>query len=284
MTIKPSASPVTVRVLVDNEAMAPFEAEYGLSFWIEADGRRILFDTGQGKTLLQNARRANVDLTTIDHLVISHGHYDHSGGLPQVLELCPQVPLYAHPGWLRARYAIRNEVVRPIHVQDEVRERMKDVPLTQRVDVATVTYLTPNIGLTGAVPRETSFEDTGGPFYLDPQGREEDLLEDDMALWIATAQGLVICVGCSHSGVVNIIHRIRSLYPAPPPVRAVLGGFHLMEASAERVAQTVNALRALAIPLLMPCHCTGAAAFEQIRASLGASVVAGGAGKELVFD
>lgn len=105
-----------------------------------------------------------------------------------------------------------------------------------------------------------------------------------MALWIATAQGLVICVGCSHSGVVNIIHRIRSLYPAPPPVRAVLGGFHLMEASAERVAQTVNALRALAIPLLMPCHCTGAAAFEQIRASLGASVVAGGAGKELVFD
>lgn len=286
MTISAPApsTPVTIRLLVDNEAMPSYETEHGLSFWIEADGKRTLFDTGEGKTLLANAAQAQIDLAKTDALVISHGHYDHTGGIPQLLASAPHLPIYAHPAWLRPRYSIRNQTARPIHVQEAVRQRIEALPEGQFHPTSTITQLTPNIKVTGTVVRRTDFENRSGPFYLDPDGREEDPLEDDMVLWIDTPQGLVICVGCSHAGVLNMIHHILSSYPTPRPIRALLGGFHLHEASEERIDQTVSALQAFQIPLMMPCHCTGSAAFEKMCQAFGSAVIAGGAGKELVFD
>lgn len=283
-TKKPSSDSVRIRVLVDNEAKNDFVAEYGLSMWIEADGQRILFDTGQGKSLLANAERFGIDLSTADHIVISHGHYDHVGGLTLALAHAPDAKIHCHPSWIKKRYAIRNDTPKSIGIQDEVRDCIESLQSRQFQDAVKPVRVSPRIGLTGEVPRKTTYEDTGGPFFLDPEGVEVDRLEDDMGLWIETDQGLVICVGCSHSGVINIVNYIRSLYPKSMPVRALLGGFHLMEASRERIEATVTALKELEIPLLMPCHCTGAPVIKEIGDRLGASVVRGGAGTELVFE
>lgn len=98
-------------------------------------------------------------------------------------------------------------------------------------------------GLTGHIPRKTDFEDTGGPFYLDPHGKHPDLIADDLALWIRTDQGLVICLGCCHAGLVNTIHHIRSI-SGTEIIRAIIGGFHLLHADSRRIEGTTEVLRA----------------------------------------
>ncbi len=137
--------------------------------------------------------------------------------------------------------------------------------------------LTDKVGITGPVPRLSSYEDTGGPFYLDPEGTTPDLIEDDMALWIETPEGTVVCLGCAHAGVVNTLEHICGL-TGHRRLRAVIGGFHLMSAGRERLDQTVEALRRLSPALLAPCHCTGDSATAHLRAALGESVAPGKAG------
>jgi 7,8-dihydropterin-6-yl-methyl-4-(beta-D-ribofuranosyl)aminobenzene 5'-phosphate synthase len=137
--------------------------------------------------------------------------------------------------------------------------------------------LSDKIGITGPIPRETSFEDTGGPFYLDPQGKRADLIEDDLALWIRTGDGVIVCVGCSHAGLVNTLNHVRRLNHGLR-VRAVIGGFHLLNAGRERLEQTITALRLFEPDMVVPCHCTGELAVAVLRNALGERVSPGAAG------
>lgn len=138
------------------------------------------------------------------------------------------------------------------------------------------------IGVTGPIPRETAFEDTGGPFYLDPGGRRADAMDDDLALWIETDRGLVVCVGCCHAGVVNTLDYILRLNPGSS-IRAVVGGMHLLNASEGRLEQTIAALRAMDPELLVPCHCTGERPVERMQAAFGDHALWGYAGLRLQF-
>jgi 7,8-dihydropterin-6-yl-methyl-4-(beta-D-ribofuranosyl)aminobenzene 5'-phosphate synthase len=138
------------------------------------------------------------------------------------------------------------------------------------------------IGVTGPIPREAAFEDTGGPFYLDPGGRRADAMEDDLALWIQTDRGLVVCVGCSHAGVVNTLNYILRLNPGSK-IRAVVGGMHLLNASEDRLERTIAALRALGPELLVPCHCTGEGPVESMQAAFGDRALWGHSGLRLQF-
>ena len=137
-------------------------------------------------------------------------------------------------------------------------------------------------GLTGPIPRLSGFEDTGGPFYLDPEGTIPDPIEDDMALWIATDRGLVVCLGCAHAGVVNTLEHIIRL-TGTDRILAVIGGLHLMSAGQERLDRTVTALRRLAPDRLFPCHCTGDAAAAFLTEALGERVGRAAAGMTLGF-
>ena len=127
------------------------------------------------------------------------------------------------------------------------------------------------VGLTGPIARETLFESTGGPFYLDQTGRRPDPVDDDLALWVRTSEGLIVCVGCAHAGLVNTLQQVQRQHPGIP-IRAVIGGFHLLQADRERLEQTILALRQMAPAVIIPCHCSGEDAVEHAPPGLRQTV------------
>jgi 7,8-dihydropterin-6-yl-methyl-4-(beta-D-ribofuranosyl)aminobenzene 5'-phosphate synthase len=271
-----------ITILVDNQAGEGLVAEHGLSLWIETEDIRILFDTGQGAAFEDNARVLGIDLGTTDSLVLSHGHYDHTSGIPQALQQAWNANVYCHPGIVHPRYSIRNGVPKPIQMPRESMAAIGRLPSEQLHWVQQPFLLSERIGITGPIPRETSYENTGGPFYLDPNGKRADPIDDDLALWIRTDDGLVVCVGCCHAGLVNTLNHVRRLTNGLK-VRAVIGGFHLLNAGRQRLNQTIAALRLLEPDMLIPCHCTGERAVLVLREALGERISPGAAGMTYEF-
>ena len=271
-----------ITILVDNQAPAELIAEHGFSLWIESGRERILLDTGRGTALEENARALGIKLANADILILSHGHYDHTGGISAVLKHSPRVNVCCHEGSLQFRCSIRGGVVKPNQMPPGSAAALKALPAGQRFWVHSPLLLTPRIGLTGPIPRETGYEDPGGSFYLDSQGSRPDMVEDEIALWIKTADGPVICVGCCHAGLVNTLTCICRL-SGESRIRAILGGFHLSNADERRLELTVDALRSFAPTLIVPCHCTGERAIGALRAAFQAQVVKGCAGAVFNF-
>lgn len=271
-----------ITILVDNKASEGLASEHGLSLWIESEGKRILFDTGQGPALESNAQALGIDLAETDILVLSHGHYDHAGGIAHVIARARDIDVYCHPGVVQTRYALRDGNARSIGMPRKAGEALEQLPLQRLHWVQEPLMLTETVGVTGPVPRLTSYEDPGGPFYLNPEGARPDLIEDDLALWIQTDEGLVICMGCAHAGLINTLHHIRDLTEGAR-VRAVIGGFHLLSASHERLTQSIIKLRLLAPDMLVPCHCTGESAVASLCDALGERVSPGASGMTYQF-
>jgi len=267
------ASDVRITVLVDNEAGEGLVAEHGLSFWIETAGKRILFDTGQGDALRPNARRLGVPLNKADVIVLSHGHYDHADGLPDVVAQAPQAQMVVHPDAFVARYSIHpSRPARAVGIAAAARAAIEQLPVEKVIWSDRPVSIAPQVGVTGPIARATDFEDVGGPFFLDEGGQEPDPITDDQALWIETAEGLVVCVGCCHAGLINTLQAVRRA-SGISRIRAVIGGFHLLHAGQDRLERTVDALRSMAPQTLIPCHCTGSEAQRRLRESLGESVL-----------
>ena len=268
---------VKITILVDNQAGDKLIAEHGLSLWIETGGKNILFDTGQGNALETNAQVLGVDLGKTDFLVLSHGHYDHTGGIAQVLQQAHNACVFGHSGIVQPRYAIRGGTPRSIQMLQKSMAALDRLPSQCLNWVQQPMLLSGKIGITGPVPRETGYEDTGGPFYLDPEARRTDPIDDDLALWIREDDGLIVCVGCSHAGLVNTLNHVRRLNNGLR-IRAVIGGFHLLNASRARLDQTIAALRFLELEMVAPCHCTGESAVALLRDAFGERVSSGAAG------
>jgi 7,8-dihydropterin-6-yl-methyl-4-(beta-D-ribofuranosyl)aminobenzene 5'-phosphate synthase len=269
---------VSTTLLIDNTAgHSELIAEHGLSLWIEADDTRILFDTGQSaEALLHNARMLGIDLSRADAIVLSHGHYDHTGGLAAVMELNRTAPVYCHQNALVPRYSLRDdgpahEIGMPKKSSAMLLESGRLRPVNRPQEFA------PGIHLTGPIPRLTAFEDTGGAFFLDPEARHPDAIDDDLSLWIETAGGIVLVCGCCHSGIVNTLRYIETLKPNVS-IRAIIGGLHLLNANNDRLKASLKALAHLSLEKIVPCHCTGCAAIQAMSVSLGKCVVQGTAG------
>ncbi len=271
-----------ITILVDNQAAGGLVAEHGLSLWIEAEGKRILFDTGQGAALERNAGMLGVDLGRTDILVLSHGHYDHTGGIPCVLRRAPLAMVYCHSGAVQPRYSISQGRARPIHMPQPAMAAIDKLPWKHLSWVQQPVWLSENVGIVAPIARETDYEDSGGPFYLDPEGRRPDPIEDDLALWIKTRSGLVVCVGCCHAGLVNTLNHVRNINFGMN-IRAVIGGFHLLNATRQRLGRTIAALRSIKPETLIPCHCTGASAVSALQLAMGEQASPGASGKTYHF-
>jgi 7,8-dihydropterin-6-yl-methyl-4-(beta-D-ribofuranosyl)aminobenzene 5'-phosphate synthase len=237
-------------------------AEHGLSFLIEKGRNKFLFDTGQGLALRHNAEKLNVDLKTINAVVLSHGHYDHTGGLTFALNgmNCPR--LYVHPEAFSLKYA-RNPDGSAREVGMTAGNKITAGELSEIVFVEEKTMIAPGLFLTGPIPRTPGFEDTGDAFFKDPECQIPDDLPDDQALFTETKNGTAVILGCAHSGVINTLRYIQTLTDNHP-IHTVIGGMHLLNASPERMDQTVAELRRFNVQRLIPCHCTGFAAIVRL--------------------
>lgn len=254
------AAKVRITVLVENTAEERgLLAEHGLALWIETGSQYVLFDTGQGGALIGNAFRLGAPLSLLDRVVLSHGHYDHTGGLANALRGNGSASIYAHPDALKPKYA-RNadgsarEIGMPDLSKQAVERHREHLVWTGRPS-----EVGEGLMVTGPVPRVTGFEDTGGPFFLDPACRTPDPLLDDQAVFFASEHGTVVLLGCAHAGVINTLRYIRELTDGRP-IHAVLGGMHLVGASSRRLRSTIDELKRLNIACLGPAHCTGRAA------------------------
>jgi 7,8-dihydropterin-6-yl-methyl-4-(beta-D-ribofuranosyl)aminobenzene 5'-phosphate synthase len=252
-----------ITVLVENTAGGRgLLGEHGLAFWIELGGKRILFDTGQGHVLLNNARRLGVRLNRIDAIALSHGHYDHTGGLGDVLRNSRATTVYLHPAALKAKYARNPDgSARDVGMPDLDEQTIRD--MAEMVLVTEPTEIAPGLHLTGPVGRTTDFEDTGGAFFADRACTQPDELMDDQAAFVETSAGTVVILGCAHAGVINTLRHIQSLTDNRP-IHTVIGGMHLLHAGRERMDRTIAELRRLDIKRLLPCHCTGMAAVVRL--------------------
>ena len=275
---------VHITVLVENSVhLRGLRAEHGLAWHIQFGPHAVLFDTGQTGLLVENAAGLGVSLDRLDAVVLSHGHYDHTGGLAAVLEHSPRARLFLHPAALDSKFILQSDgSARAVGMGDASRAALAQN--RERVVESRIrTEVVPGLFLTGEIPRRTEYEDVGGRFCLDERGTQPDPLTDDQALFFDTPDGLVVLLGCGHAGVVNTVRHIREL-AGQRPVHTVLGGFHLLHASAARLERTVDELRALRLRQLGPAHCTGLAATIRLWSALEDQCVAVAVGARFGFE
>ena len=274
---------IGITTLVENTVHQPgLKAEHGLSLHIQFGRHQVLFDTGQSDLLRSNADLLEFNLRHLDAIVLSHGHYDHCGGLKTAWSLSPTCKLHLHPAAVAAKFSANAEgVARFIGMPDNAQEVIRAGAAT--IWTRGLTEVVPGLFATGEIPRQTDFEDTGGRFFLDEPCQKPDPLADDQALFFECRDGLVVLLGCAHAGVVNTLLYIERM-TGGKRIHAVLGGLHLLNATPERLAATVEALRQRNIPLLMPSHCTGWVAQARLCESFPKRCAAPGVGRRFAFE
>jgi len=270
---------LVVTILSDNLVAAGegVLGEHGLCMHVEAEGRAFLFDTGQSGIFLGNAARIGIDLAPAGTVVLSHGHYDHTGALPLLLAAFGPHEIVAHPAVFAGKYARRRGITpRRIGTRlgpDELARRGAVLRLDTQAR-----ELLPGLLTTGPIERTTDFESIPSTFAVKVGARmRKDEFEDEQGLIVRTREGLVVIVGCSHRGVINTVRHAIKL-TGESRVCAVIGGTHLGAAEPPQVERTIEEVRALGVQRLVACHCTGFGASAALRAALGDGFSPGGVG------
>ncbi|MDP2874946.1 MAG: MBL fold metallo-hydrolase [Holophaga sp.] len=267
-----------ITLLVDHQSThSDLETEHGLSFLLEVNNQVLLFDAGASEAAFHNAERLGTPWRRISRIILSHGHRDHTGGLGAFLRALPEAHVYLHPRAMTPKFSVQpGKPPRTLSMPQEIHALLQ-ARMDQLHWSTAPMRLGKGIGLTGPIPRRHPEEAVSGPFFLDSEGHTPDPLEDDQALWVATNQGLVVILGCAHSGLANTLSHIQSLTKTKS-ILVVVGGFHLSSASDARIQATLAALRKTDVQRVVPVHCTGHAgtsAFQEAYGDLGQALQVG---------
>ncbi len=231
-----------ISILTENCASGTFKAEHGLSYFIES-GKNILFDTGHSDIFLENAQKLNLDLSTTQAIVLSHGHWDHGNGLKHL----SNKKLICHPGAFIKRYRKGQK--------DNIGLAMTKSLLLKQFELSTsrqACKITDNCWFLGQIKRKFPFEAQSTTF--EDENGNEDFVIDDTGIVFNLNNELIILTGCAHSGVCNMIEQACKI-TGIQRIKAVIGGFHLKTIN-HQVRETIQYLKTRQIPYLYPSHCT----------------------------
>lgn len=229
--------------------------EHGISFCIETEHGKVLFDTGQSASFLRNAEELRIDLSDLDYVVLSHGHYDHSGGFRALAEAVSGFELVVGKGFFNEKYAsvnggfefLGNNFTRDFLDRRSIRFSELETPVRE---------LIPGVHVLGQFPRIHKDEVVNPRFRLLTDGVSiPDSFDDEIMLVIETAEGLVVLLGCSHPGMRNMLDAAKQRFSKP--IYAVMGGTHLVEATSEVTKAAYEYLRTEGVSLIGVSHCTG---------------------------
>jgi 7,8-dihydropterin-6-yl-methyl-4-(beta-D-ribofuranosyl)aminobenzene 5'-phosphate synthase len=262
---------IRLTILCENSVAKPFGllGEHGFACYLETPEASYLFDTGQGRTLVPNARRLGKDLGAIRALLISHGHYDHTGALPQVLECRNGLDVHGHPEMFATRYWELEGRRRYLGIPYR-REYLESLGACFRLS-RELSGIGPGVWLTGEIPRRHPLEKgdssqvavtaTGETVRPDP-------VNDDLSLVVESPRGLVLLLGCAHAGLINIMEYVRERFEGRP-IHAVVGGTHLGFAGEEQFEETLAALDRFQVERIGVSHCTGLTRGARLASRLG---------------
>ncbi len=246
-----------ISILRDNECHTPgLKAGHGLAMLIETPETTFLLDTGDSPVTWENAEIMGCDLSKVQCVVLSHGHYDHTGGLEKLLKTVGGLPIIAHPGVFAPRYAVEPDGSRrdigPPRTQEAYEALGAEFILS-----AEPVFIGPGLSTSGQVPRDA------GPVPSEPRLMTEqdgelvpDSFDDDLSVVVQLPSGLIILTGCAHSGLRNIARQcVRA--SGCENLRAFIGGTHLMNSTDAEVREVARQLHLIGVDQIVPLHCTG---------------------------
>jgi 7,8-dihydropterin-6-yl-methyl-4-(beta-D-ribofuranosyl)aminobenzene 5'-phosphate synthase len=245
--------------------------EHGFSAYLETDRGNYLFDTGNSHSIVPNSLLLNKDLRSVTKIFLSHGHHDHTGGLPEVLKLKGKVDVHVHPHVFLDRIAVLKE-------DGKETKRFVGIPYKK----VYLEFLGANfvfntdfmevekgIYLTGEVPRQTEFEKPDPRLFSEIGGKSvQDTFPDDQSLILDGEKGLILIFGCAHSGMINIINYVISK-TGKEKFQAILGGTHLDFLTPDQLEESIRSLKKMDIEKIGVSHCTGMRAAFRLHQEFG---------------
>lgn len=238
-------------------------AEHGLSYLVEGPGYRFLFDCGQGAHTWENARNLGASLENLDGVVLSHSHYDHAGGYRYLIEAgeSPKT-LYTGKGFFEPKFSFDGIKYTDLSAGFDRDFLMAHGIRHREVDALAEPF--PGVYLIGGFPRKNGFEVIPPRFCrLTPSGRMPDAFDDEICVALDMGGKLVMLVGCSHPGILNMAEYVGETLGLP--ICAIFGGTHLAEAEEERIRRTIARLKEMGLEIFGLSHCSGAEAEKILR-------------------
>jgi 7,8-dihydropterin-6-yl-methyl-4-(beta-D-ribofuranosyl)aminobenzene 5'-phosphate synthase len=239
--------------LVYNQGLV---AEHGLSLYIETGKEKILFDTGQTGLFIQNAQKLGIDIADVDSLVLSHGHYDHTGGLYPFLEKNSKAKVYAKRNIFIPKYSGKTRFIGTMYNEEPLKNRLVYIDFIE--EIAENVFIMPNINIHN--PIDTNFKGMNRKI-----GNEiiPDEFDDEQFLLIKQPEKINILSACSHSGITNICTTATEYFNSP--IGLILGGFHMKDCSCEQYVEIISCFRQLQPQSIGVCHCTGIEKFADLH-------------------
>lgn len=277
-----------VSVLMDNSKKegSACESEGGFSLWIEEDGKKILYDMGMSEKVFSNADKLGINLSTADCAVISHGHFDHTGGLRRFLDENTSAPVYLHPEAWRRHLSNTTGTLRSIGMDGSLLKTYPErfVHVDRTMNIGDLSFIVSSAERKHPVPsgNRVLFEESDGAAVQDPFLHE-------MIFAVHGVAGLVVFSGCSHQGIENVMDAVAGAFPGSA-VRAFFGGFHLTNPSTGNLSESEETVKGIASKLLhynAGCyhtgHCTGAGAYRIMKEVMGERIHILSAGESIVI-